>query len=313
MAADGEQAGQDPEGVGVPVLNWLGLQVGRTAVAAARVKLRRWSVPRELDSPMTGLRTDGYALLPRLLTPATVSELADVAARINQREDVAHFETELAGHHVDGTWRHDVPDDEREVLDQFWLHPTVTALLAAAERIRLEPGAGRCTIQRLVPHGAEPGGAAQVRSDTTRAAHQVWLYLSDVGEGDGPLVYYPGSQVLSPRLLRRIYGASASGGGASRTIGEKEIVRRHLEPKVFTGRRGTAVVANTFGYHGWLPGRPPGEQLVLQVEIRPPRMRRPRALGADASSAAQTGTGTELGSAAAAPAEVVADAVDVEA
>ncbi|MGN6695285.1 MAG: phytanoyl-CoA dioxygenase family protein [Aquihabitans sp.] len=285
MVAVAKQALGRDKVVDAPVLNRLGLQVGRTIAATTRVKLRRWSVPRELDSPMTGLRTDGYALLPRLLTPATVSELADVAARVNERDDVAHFTAQLGGNHIDGTWRHDVPDDEREVLDQFWLHPTVTALLSAAERIRLEPGAGRCTIQRLVQCAGEPDREAEIHSDTFHPTHKLWLYLSDVGEDDGPLVYYPGSQALSPRLLRGVYGASISGDRASRAISDKEIAARKLEPKVFTCARGTAVLANTFGYHGRIQGQPPGERLALQVEIRPHPFRRPRSMAVDHSSA----------------------------
>lgn len=272
--------------VDAPVLNRLGLQVGRTVAATARVRMRRWPIPRELDSPLTGLRTDGYALLPRLLTPATVSEVADVAQRINERDDVPHFTEQLGGNRLEGTWRQDVPEDERKVLDQFWLHPTVTALLSAAERLRVEPGAGRCTIQRLVQCEGEPDREAEVHSDTFHPTHKLWLYLSDVTEDDGPLVYYPGSQHLSPRQLRGVYGASVSGSRASRAIGDKEIAARKLEPKVFTCPRGTAVIANTFGYHGRVQGQPPGDRLVLHVELRPHPFRRPRSLGVDTSSAA---------------------------
>lgn len=266
-------------------MNRLGLQVGRTLAASARVRMRRWPVPRELDSPLTGLRTDGYALLPRLLTPATVSEIADVAARVSARDDVAHFTAVMGGNLLEGTWRQDVPADEREVLDQFWLHPTVTALLSAAERLEVQPGGGRCTIQRLVQGEGEPDREAEIHSDTFHATHKLWLYLSDVTEDDGPLVYYPGSQALSPRQMRGVYGASVSGTRASRAISEREIAARKLEPKVFTCTRGTVVMANTFGYHGRIQGQPPGERLVLHIEVRPHPFRRPASMGVDQSSA----------------------------
>lgn len=272
--------------VDAPVLNRLGLQVGRTVASTARVRMSRWSPPPELDSALLSLRTDGFAILPRLFTPDAVDEIAATAARVNRDPSITHFTNHPGGNRQDGTWRSDIPEADRAVLDRYWLHPTVIAMLAAAERLEVEPGAGRCTIQNLVQLDGDPDREAEIHSDTFHPTHKMWLYLTDVTEQDGPLVYYPGSQRLTPRLLRGVYSGSVSGTRASRAISEKEIAARKLEPKVFTCTKGTVVIANTFGYHGRIQGRPPGDRLVLHIELRPHPFRRPPSMGIDNSSAA---------------------------
>lgn len=274
--------------VDAPGLNKLGLQVGRTVLASTRVKVARWSTPPELTEAIASLRSEGYAELPELFTAEEVDEIAEVAARVGASPDVPHFSYFHGANRLDGTWRTDVPDADRAVLDRFFLHPTVAAAFAAAERLEVEPGGGRCTIQRLVQGEGDPDREATLHSDTFHPTHKMWLYLTDVTEADGPLVFYPRSQRLSPRQLRGVYQGSVSGTRASRAISEDEIADRKLEPKVFTCKKGTVVMANTFGYHGRIQGSPPGDRLVLHIEVRPHPFRRPHSIGVDRSHAQPT-------------------------
>ena len=73
--------------------------------------------------------------------------------------------------------------------------------------------------------------------------------------------------------------------GAARivSVSEEEIADRGLRPEVFTCERGTVVIANTFGYHGRIQGHPPGDRLVLHIEVRPHPFRRPQIMGVDTS------------------------------
>lgn len=261
-----EGLGEHESSVDAPVLNRFGLQVGRQVASRARQRLARWPVPLELDSPLTGLRTEGCALLPRMFSPATLGEIADVARRVDAAEELPHFDVEAGRNQVHGTWRAHVPDDECAVLDRFWSHPTVLALLSAAERRAIGPDALRCSVERLVDDG-ERDGAVLVRGDVAHPTHAMWLYLDDVFEADGPLVYYPGSQRIRPRQLREVYVESVTSGAPERVATDEELAARKLEPKVLSGSRGSAVLANTFGYHGWLPGDPVGDRLVLRVEV----------------------------------------------
>ena len=256
------EVGTDPK-----VLDRLGFQVGRRLASSARQRMTRWPVPLELDSPLTGLRTEGCALLPRMFSPASLADLVEVAVRVDADDDVPHFIEEAGCDQIVGTRRDDVAPDDRAVLDRYWLHPTVIALLSAAGRRQVDPADLRCTIQRLVHHDDGVVHGPLIRSDVAHPTHAMWLHLSDVSEQDGPLVYYPGSQRLTPRQLRGVYAGSVSGRAPTRVVTDDEIAARKLEPRLFACARGTAVLANTFGYHGWFPGNGGGDRLVLHVEV----------------------------------------------
>jgi len=268
VAVDGAQ---DQDVVApVPALNRFGVQVGRRLVSKARKRMTRWPIPLEFDSPLTGLRTEGCALLPRMFSPAALRELVEVAEHAATADDTPHVVAEVGGPQIESTRRQDLGDDEQEVLDRFWRHPTVLALLSAAERRHLDLDALHCTVQRLVTDGADADGTPLIRSDVAHPTHAMWLYLSDVSEEDGPLVYYPGSQRLTARQLRGMYAGNAAGASDWRVVSEDEIAARKLEPRVFTSPKGTAVLVSTFGYHGWLPPAPSSERLVLHVEVARP-------------------------------------------
>lgn len=271
--------------VDAPVLNRLGLQVGRTLGASARFNAARWDVAPEVAGAVAALRADGCAVIEGLLAPDVVDEIAAVAARVDADPQVPHDENPQGANHLHITWRSDVPEADRQVLDQFFLHPRILALGEAAERLSLAPGAGRCTIQQLVQADGEPDIEAALHSDTFHPTHKIWLYLSDVTEQDGPLQFYPRSQKLSLASLRGTYADSVADNVGARRITDQEVRARGLEPQVFTCRRGTVVIANTLGYHGRLQGQPPGRRLVLHMELRPDPFRRPRQLPPDTSTA----------------------------
>ena len=275
--------------VDAPRLNRFGLQVGRTVAATARHQVTRWATPPDLSGAVESLRTDGFAAIPDLFDPDTVAELAETAGRVNESPQVAHFDVDTGGGTLHATWRADVPDDDRAVLDRFFLDPTVAALGSAAERLEVAPGAGRCTVQRLVQRADGRDLEATIHSDTFHPTHKIWLYLSDVTEDDGPLVYYPRSQRLSAPSLRAIYADSVASSRGSRAVADAEIAARGLRPEIFTCPSGTVVIANTFGYHGRIQGRPPGDRLVLHIELRPDPFRRPRRMPVDRSSARRPG------------------------
>lgn len=271
--------------VDAPVLNRMGLQVGRTLAASARHRAARWPVAPEVADAIAALRTDGFAVIEGLFPAAVVDELAAVAERVDADPALLHDEHAQGANRLTVTWRSDVGEDDRQVLDQFFLHPRIRALGEAAERLSLAPGAGRCTIQRLVQVEGEPDLEAAVHSDTFHPTHKIWLYLSDVTEQDGPLRFYPRSQRLSLASLRGVYADSVTDNAGARRISDHEVQVRGLKPSVFTCARGTVVIANTLGYHGRVQGRPPGSRLVLHIELRPDPFRRPRRLPADTSSA----------------------------
>lgn len=271
-----------------PLLNRLGLQVWRTIAAHVAARMRRRGSGSVSAEHARSLRLDGCVEIPDFLPPEDFEVVRAAAERALADERVPRDQLAQGANTLDVVWRTDLGPEDRTALDRFFTDPAVLALGARAERIRLEPGAGRCVIQRLIQHEGEPDLEASVHSDTFHPTHKMWLYLTDVHESDGPLVYYPGSHRLSWTSLRAIYRESVTTNDGSRRIPAGEIASRSLEPRVFTSQANTLVLADTFGYHGRIQGRPPGHRVALQIELRPDPFRRGPAMGEDTSVSAAT-------------------------
>ena len=273
-----------------PLLNRLGLQVARTVASHVVVRFRRIGAEAGRVQPdhVAALRRDGCVEIPDFLAPEQFEQVRAAAERALADPEVPRDRLAQGANTLDVIWRTDLPPDDRAALDGFFTDPDVLALGELAERITLAPGAGRCLVQQLAQHEGEPDLEASLHSDTFHPTHKIWLYLTDVEETDGPLVYYPGSHRLSSKSLRAVYRESVTTNAGSRRISHEEIEARGLRPRVFTSRANTLVLADTFGYHGRIQGRPPGHRVALQIELRPDPFRRGRAMAEDTSVSSAT-------------------------
>lgn len=283
------QAATATKAIDDPLLNRLGLQAARTVAAATLRRRRAAEVGPEHAELLARLEADGYVQVPGFL-PAEEFEAVAAAAERTLADPAVPFEDYRPGaNQIRLTWRLDVPAADRRQLDRFFLHPTVLALLGAAERVRLEPGAGRCTLEHVEQRAGDADVEAVVHSDTFHATHKAWLFLTDVRPEDGPLYYYPGSHRLDRSALRGVYRESVGPNVGSRRIDHRELEARSIERTVFTCSRNTLVVANTFGYHGRTQGTPPGARSALRVELRVPPFRRPATVAADRTCISSAG------------------------
>ncbi len=267
------------------LLNRLGIQVARTIAARSRFALRPrpTATTPQVDAWLRRLRAEGCLAVPGFFEGDGLAALQHAAqACLNGAAPVV--ERSQGGVRVDVVWRIDTPGHLAAVLDRFFTDPRLVELMSAAERIEVVPGAGRCHIQRTTQLGGEPDDQAEVHIDTFHPTHKAWLYLTDVSEVDGPLVYFPGSSRLSRAGLAGVYRESVGANQASRRIPEAEIGRRGLTPRSFCVAAGTLVVADTSGYHGRFQGTPPGTRTALHLQVRPSPFRRPRRLEVDKPS-----------------------------
>ncbi|MEZ5320632.1 MAG: hypothetical protein R2698_00815 [Microthrixaceae bacterium] len=164
----------------------------------------------------------------------------------------------------------DAPEALRGELDRFFTDERLVALASAAERVTIPPGAGRCHVQLVTQVSEEVDDQSHVHVDTFHPTHKVWLYLTDVEPDDGTLTYYPRSHRLSVAGLSGVYRDSIHPvAEASRRVPPREIARRGLDPRHFTARANTMVMADTSGYHARRQGRPGGSRLALHMEFRP--------------------------------------------
>jgi hypothetical protein len=146
------------------------------------------------------------------------------------------------------------------------------ALASAAERRPLRPGSGSPTIQDVsVGDSSWPDPQNALHVDTLFNTHKVWLYLGDVTEEIGPLVYVPRSHRLDATRLREEYRDSTQRNRCvdpSRRVGTEEVRRRRLEPVHVTCSANTMVIANTSGYHCRAPGAPGAGRRALHMSFR---------------------------------------------
>ena len=278
------RAGTRAKVVDDALLNRLGLQVLRTVVAHSAARLRRWRTDPDptIASWVRELRRSGCLELPDFLAPEAFEAVRDAARRCVDGE-VPRDRRNEGANVLEVIWRSDVPADRRADLDRFFLDPRLLRLASAAERLEVEPGGGRCFIHHLIQVAGEPDVQASLHTDIFYPTHKIWLYLDDVREEDGPLIYYPGSHRQSLASLRGVYRSSVQGDDGSRRVRPDEPARRKLQPKVFTSRANTVVIADTSGYHGRVQGRAGGRRTVVQIELRPDPFRRPANLPEDDS------------------------------
>lgn len=286
VAALRQAAGFD-KAVDSAILNRFGVQVARTVAAQAAVQARRWPIGADpaLAEAVGSVRRDGFAVVPDLLTDEEFARVEAAAARAIADGTVPSDVVDNGGVRVAVRWRNDVADEDRRDLDLFFGHPTVLALGAAAERVELQTGAGRCTLQDQQVLSTVPDLEAQIHSDTFQPTHKLWLYLTDVTSDDGPLAFYPGSHRLRWRTLAGAYRESVGANRGSRRIPEEELERSGLHRREFLCRRNTLVIANTHGYHGRVQGSPPGHRRTLHIELRLDPFRRPKTAAVDTSRA----------------------------
>lgn len=250
----GAKAFCDNPVIGSPTLNRWGLHVARVRLAAALARSRR-SRLRDMVSAedRAAFERDGFVLRRDFLPPSHFAALRDqvLSHRAEAREMVQ-------GDTI----------TRRIALSPPALRamPAVADLLALPEWRGLNRYAASFDsepityIQTILSH-ARPGAPdpqTVLHADTFHPTAKAWLFLSDVGEDDGPFVYVPGSHRMTParlawekeRSVRASTGLDRLSSRGSLRIGEEELDGLGLPgPKAFAVPANTLVVADTSGFH----------------------------------------------------------------
>jgi hypothetical protein len=255
--------------IGSPRLNRWGLHVARLRTAASLTRLRRrWLGHRVADGLRSAFARDGFVVMQDFLPAAAFERL---------RAEV-----------LDAPWdahemRQGSTVTRRILLDvgQLRRHqPTLAGLLENRDLLALiryiasTGGAPAFSIQCIL---ANEGGAADdpqcaVHADTFHSTAKAWFFLHDVGPGEGPFLYVPGSHVVSPQRLAWEREQSLSARGHARRdhaegsfrISADDLRRLGLPaPRSVAVRANTLIVADTFGFHG----RTPSPAATRRIEI----------------------------------------------
>lgn len=248
-------------------LNVAGAQPLRGALARVIYHLR--ATP---DDPIAAeVARHGYAVrsdfLPQHVFDALVRETEEFARSTLPRWLHQQGPTLVVNHALTGADATRFPQ-----LGQWRDGAYTLALASAAERRPLRPGTGSPMLEEVIMGDTSVGDPQNaLHIDAVFNTHKVWLYLDDVTEENGPLVYVPGSHRLDGTRLVEEYRDSTLRNRCvdpSRRIGDAEVARRGLERSAITCARNSLVVANTSGYHCRAPGQPGSRRRALQMSFR---------------------------------------------
>ena len=230
-------------------------------------RARRPHTPASVRDEVKTLERDGLLVIPDFLPESTFEQVAQRAAAFFERERTGAQQVRYGSSTLYALKHRDVPLAGE--FPEFFANPRLTATMESVER---RPGAcehAYKAIELLEQHdGGDHDYETDLHSDIFFSMHKAWLYLTDVTLDSPPLVYVKGSHLLSTTRLSGIYRESCTLNKGSRRITADELERSKLEETVLTCRRNTLAIANTFGYHRRLLGKPGQQRFALHVAIR---------------------------------------------
>lgn len=241
--------------IGSTRLNMVGLHKQRVGLAARLTSFRRRRLAERLDSAdLAAFAQDGLIIkedyLPKEIFERLRSEVFQ--ARLSAREmRQGQTVTRMSSPNAAGITTHDAVVRRRQIND---------LMSYAAGRA----GAPFIYLQTVIadPSISEPDPQTEFHADTFHSTAKLWFFLTDVGEEDGPLVYVPGSHVLTSKRLEWEYRQSLSARSDERVHhadGSFRIAADGLRnlgygnPKPVICPANTLVIADTHGFHRRAP------------------------------------------------------------
>jgi hypothetical protein len=195
---------------------------------------------------------DGYVVCPEFLPPSLFGALeAQVRALRTDVRERPEGSTLLRKIPIDAAVLGAVP-----ALGALRDDARFRAWLAYGEGHRVPPHLYLQTVTQRPGRGGATDPQCSLHRDTFHPTVKAWLYLTDVPETAGPLVYVPGSHVLNPARLeweRRKSVAACldpSERFSSFRVDPGELAALgYGSPRPLAVRANTLIVADTFGFH----------------------------------------------------------------
>jgi hypothetical protein len=250
----GAKAFCDNPVIGSPTLNRWGLHVARARIAASMAAGRRKRLARMVsEADRAAFEKDGFVLHHDFLPAELFAALRDeafayrAAARETVQGDTITRRIALGPRALSA-----MPAARALLARRDW-----RGLLCYAWSYDAEP---LFYIQSILTHAA-PGAAdpqTALHADTFHPTVKSWLFLTDVGQADGPFVYVPGSHRKTPvrlawekaRSIRARDGLDRLSSRGSLRIGAEELTGLGLPPPLsFAVPANTLIVADTSGFH----------------------------------------------------------------
>ncbi len=259
--------------LGSAALNRRGLHVWRARLAGRMAARRRARLARRVSAAdRAAFARDGFTAHPHALD-------AGLFARL--RAEVAAYEAPGYEFREGNAVTRRIPLTPRALrrmpaCAELLRQPLWRGLTRYVSSFDAEPMA----YVQTVFAGAEAAGTdpqTALHMDTFHPVMKAWLYLDDITEAVGPLVYAPGTHLRTPRReawerARSVAASSTADKGGAFRIAEAELPRLGAGPvRRFDVEAGTLIVADTSGFHA----RAPSPHASVRVEIYASSRRRP--------------------------------------
>ena len=240
--------------IGSAKLNRLGLHVARMRLAARMAAWRRERLACLIaEEDVAAFARDGFVVKHDFLPDALFHALRDeVLNRPAPAREMRQGDAVTRRISLSRSFLRERPATATLLADPRWL-----GLLRYVASSALAP---LVYVQSIISHAADGSVDPQTsfHADTFHSTVKAWLFLHDVAEDVGPLLYVPGSHRLT---LRRLAWERKTSIEASRSadfetsrgsprISREELRRLGFQPPIaFVVPRNTLVVADTMGFH----------------------------------------------------------------
>ena len=269
--------------------NRLGLQLARIATQNTTWRLRKRPVDPDLAPLVETYERDGVVAIESFLEPEV---FAGVQAECRRAHEEGGFKSEVADDNSVIEERlalkkhgERLPTTVKTLTEHEWLLRLAGAILRRPPVDRLELSVDVMTKSGDAPPPERIVGTNYLHADVHYPSGKAWLYLNDIDEENGALVYAKGSQRMTlPRLMHE-YDASVRTavakhegtlytevpGNVARMPTERQLRRMAIRESSITGKANTLVFVNVMGFHRrgeFAEGRR-REQIQIRFRDRP--------------------------------------------
>jgi hypothetical protein len=256
--------------LGDPDLNARGLHRWRVETAARLAERRRRRLAgRIAPADAAALDRDGFVMKTDYLDPETFAAVqAAVFGHVREAREMRQGQTVTRMTPLGGRGLAPMRAVARR--------KELSGLMAYAAG---RSGAPTFFLQTVIaePSVQDADPQTALHADTFHPTAKLWLFLTDVGEDDGPFVFVPGAHRLTPERLEWEYRQSLGARNDPRlhhALGSFRIEPSELAalgygaPRRMTVRANTLIVANTYAFHNRAPSPKPTVRVELHGGLR---------------------------------------------
>jgi len=271
-------------------LNRSGYQLARIATLYASWIRRKRPIDADIKDYVEAYERDGVLVMENFLPD-------DVFAQVQEECRRAHGEGLYGSEDLDdglveegvsvNKYKRDKMQVTWQALGENDLLRRLAAAMVRRESIgRIKVEARIFTESKNTTMPARLSGSNLIHADVHYPTAKAWLYLNDIDETNGALIYGKGTQKMTPARLWYEYESSirvaksrADGSfrttissGAARIPTEKQFRQMKFEPTDMSGKANTLVWANVQGLHarGAFEDDAVREQIQIRFFDRPP-------------------------------------------